>query len=317
MEQPRTLVTGANGFAGSHLLDLLPATTPIVAWHHPETAALPDSGPHIEWQGVDITDRESVRRAIHDVRPGRVYHLAGAPSVETSWRNAVPHLQVNALGTHHLLECVREAAPSCRLLVVSSAQVYQVSDRAIDEDIPLVPTSPYGLTKLAQDQLALRAYADDGLDTIVARSFNHIGPRQTPNFAASSFARQIARIESGLVPPIIRVGNLEARRDITDVRDVAAAYIALMEKGRPGRAYNVCSGRAWRTSDVLEELRRRSAIEVAVETDPDRLRPSDVPVIQGDPSRIRAETGWTPSISVEQALADMLDWWRAQPAADS
>lgn len=315
MREPCTLITGAAGFAGSHLIDLLPDSTRIVAWHRPgmPTLATP---PHVTWQAVELTDPVAVTRALAEATPTHVYHLAGAPNVETSWRNAVPHLQINALGTHYLLEGLRAAGPPCRVLVVSSAQIYQPSDEPIHEDTPIVPASPYGVTKVAQDQLALRAHLDDGLDTVVARAFNHVGPRQEPGYAVPSFARQIARIEAGLDPPVLRVGNLEAWRDVTDVRDVAAAYVALMQNGQSGRAYNVCSGQAWRMSDLLDGLRRFSTVPVALETDPDRLRPNDIPMLRGDASRIRSEIGWAPVIPIEQTLRDTLAWWRERIAEE-
>jgi len=311
MREHRTLITGAAGFAGSHLIDLLPDTTPIVAWHRPGLSPL-DARPHVNWRAVELTDRHEVARAVAEASPSHVYHLAGAPNVESSWHNAVPHLQINALGTHHLLEAIRGVGGAgCRVLVVSSAQIYQGGSDPIDERAPIVPMSPYGATKVAQDQLALRAHRDDGLDTVVARAFNHTGPRQEPNYAVPSFARQIARIESGLERPVLRVGNLDARRDLTDVRDVVAAYMALMARGRSGRAYNVCSGQAWRIGDLLDVLRGLSTAEVMLEPDPDRMRPNDIPLLQGNATRLQKETGWKPVIPIEQTLRDTLDWWRA------
>jgi GDP-4-dehydro-6-deoxy-D-mannose reductase len=309
-----TIVTGATGFVGRHLLDRLADRAPIVAWARPGGTP-PDPHRHLDWRLVDLRDREAVADAIMDVQPTQIFHLAGAPSVDTSWKNALPHLQANALGTHHLLEGVRVMSQPCRVLVVTSAQIYQLSDDPIAETAPTVPPNPYGLSKLAEDQLALRAAADDQLDVVVARPFNHIGPGQSAAFAVASFARQIARIEAGLLPPVLRVGNLEARRDITDVRDVVDAYDRLMRGGKTGRAYNISSGRAWRIGDLLEELCHLSSTPITVETDPDKLRPNDVPVVQGDASRIRAEVGWVPQIRVEQTLHDTLDWWRAETRA--
>lgn len=308
-----TLVTGATGFAGRHLIDRLAEDGLIAGCHRPGTRP-PESTRPVSWHQVDLTDRAGVSDVIEAVRPSRIFHLAGAPNVADSWSNGVAHLRINALGTHHLLEAVRRAGQPCRILVVSSGQIYRPSDEPIGEDAAVGPSNPYGFSKLAEDQLALRAAAEDGLDVVVARPFNHIGPGQRPDYAVASFARQIARIERGLENAEIRVGNLDARRDITDVRDVVRAYIQLMASAPSGRAYNVCSGRAWRIRDLLDELLRLSPARVEVAVDPARFRPSDVPTVQGDGSRIRSELGWVPVIPVEETIRDTLAWWRSEVA---
>ena len=304
-------MTGATGFAGSHLLDRLLGTAPLVAWHRPGRQPRVEA-PALTWQAVDLLDRASVIEALQAARPDRIYHVAGAPRVDTAWIDVVPHLQTNVLGTHYLLEGVRALGRPCRVVVVSSALVYKTGDHPLDEHAPLVPATPYGISKLAQDQLALQACRDDGLAVVVARPFNHIGPRQAPNFSVAAFARQIALIESGRAPATIQVGNLEARRDMTDVRDVADAYERLMSAGARGRAYNVCSGRAVRIGDVLDALLALSRTSVRIEMDQQRLRPSDVTLVVGDGTRLREELGWTPRYSLEKSLRDTLDWWRAQ-----
>ena len=309
-----TLVTGAAGFAGRHLLRRLRGGS-LVGWHHPETPA-PGEFRDLTWRGVDLLDRAAVEAAVALDAPREIFHLAGAARVDTSWNNVVPHLRINALGTHRLLDAVRRAGRPCRVLVVTSAQVYQSSDDPIDESAPLVPLTPYGLSKLAQDQLAIRAAIDDGLDVVVARPFNHTGPGQDAAFAVPSFARQIARIEAGLAPPTVSVGNLDTRRDITDVRDVVGAYELLVRRAPSGRPFNICSARAWRIGDLLEELVRLARVPVAVATDPSRRRPHDVPVMQGDATRLRSELGWMPRLSVETTLRDTLDWWRERVAAE-
>ena len=309
-----TLVTGATGFVGGHVLDRLVDRAPLIAWYRPDGQA-PDPTRHIDWRPVNVLDAGAVDAAIEEARPTHVFHIAGAPQVATSWHSVVPHLRTNVLGTHHLLQAVRRSVPQCRVLVVSSAQIYQSSDEPINEDAPLLPPNPYGLSKLAQDQLALRAAADEAIDVVLARPFNHAGPRQSAAFAVSSFAQQIAWIEAGLTPPTIRTGNLETRRDLTDVRDVVDAYEQLMALAPRGRPYNVCSGRAWRIGDLLEELCHQARVAIEVDTDPARMRPSDVPVVQGDATRIRAEIGWTPRLRVEQTLGDTLEWWRREVRA--
>jgi GDP-4-dehydro-6-deoxy-D-mannose reductase len=200
------------------------------------------------------------------------------------------------------------------VLVISSGVVYKPSANPVDEHAELLPANPYALSKLAQDQLSLRA-ADAGLDVVVARPFNHIGPRQEPAFAVATFARQIALAELGRTEPVVRVGNLDACRDLTDVRDVVAAYEGLMEGGRSGEAYNVSSGRLVRMGDVLDRLLAASTVQISVEVSAERLRASDTPVLVGDARRIQSTTGWVPAHSLDETLQDTIAWWRATLAA--
>jgi GDP-4-dehydro-6-deoxy-D-mannose reductase len=306
-----TLVTGATGFAGSHLLDKLADHAPVIAWYR-QKGHPPDPNRHLDWRPVDLLDAPEVIRGIEEAMPAQVFHLAGAPQVAASFQNSVEHLQTNVVGTHNLLEAIRRTGQPCRVLVVTSAQIYQASDEPIDESAPLIPATPYGFSKLGQDRLAERAWLDDGMDLVIARPFNHAGPRQSPAYAVSSFARQIARIEAGLESPELFVGNLDTRRDMTDVRDVVDAYALLMKSAPAGRPFNICSGRAWRMGDLLDELLHIARVPIRVRVDSERLRPSDVSVVQGDASRIRSELGWAPLIKVEQMLSDTLEWWRSQ-----
>lgn len=310
--RPATVITGAAGFAGGHLIDHLGDRADIHGWAMPGTR--PSGSSDVTWHDVDLTDRASVFAAIRTIAPTQIFHLAGAPSVETSFKNAVPHLATNAMGTAHLLAAVREHAPSCRVLVVTSAQVYRSDEGPVSESTGLVPSTPYGLTKLAQDLLATDAAQGGNLDVVVARPFNHIGPRQAPGFAVPSFARQIARIERGLEAPTIRVGNLDTYRDFTDVRDIADAYSRLMNSGSSGGVYNVCSGTAYRIGDLLDTLVGLANVTIGIELDPARLRPADVRIIVGDSSRLQSETGWAPSIPIATTLRDTLDWWRDETA---
>ena len=305
-----TLVTGATGFVGGHLLDRLADEAAVIAWHRPDGRE-PDASRHVDWRAVDLVNADDVRAALEDVMPSRIFHIGGAADVGSSWKNVVPHLRTNVLGTHHVLEAVRLASWICRVLVVSSAHVYHLGDEPIDESAPLLPESPYGLSKLAQDQLALRAATEDDLDVVIARPFNHVGPRQRPDFAVSSFARQIALIEAGRASATIRVGNLDARRDITDVRDTVRAYRLLIEKGAARTPYNVCRGEAYRVGDLLETLVAQSRVRITVQTDPGRLRPNDNPVVLGDRSKLTADTGWEPRVPIARTLEDLLDYWRA------
>lgn len=305
------LVTGATGFAGSHLLDRLPAASRIAAWARPGgQSARPH--PRVDWKEVDLLDRTAVARAIEQTRPSTIYHLAGAPHVGASFDNPVPHFEINAMGTHHLLGAVEQATPHARVVVVTSGMIYRPSADAHTETSPMNPNSPYGLSKMAEDRLAMLAAAG-GLNVVVARPFNHTGPGQDPSFAVPAFAQQIARIEAGLAEPVIRVGNLDAERDLSDVRDVADAYEAIAARGETGAAYNVCVGRAWRIGDLLEMLLGRARVPIRVEVDEERLRPIELAVLLGDNTRLRA-LEWAPRIRIETTLDDVLDYWRAQPA---
>jgi len=311
-----TLVTGAAGFVGGHLIDLLAAGgADIVAWHRP--GGTPPAGsrwPSVRWQGIDLLDAESVYRAVASIRPSAVYHCAGAAHVGLSWGDTARTLAINVRGTHHLLEGLRRTQSSARLVIPGSAMVYKAADRALTEDDPLVPRSPYALSKLAQEMEGLRAIGD-GLHVTVARAFNHMGPRQDPFFAASGFARRIADIEAGRWEPEIAVGNLDARRDLTDVRDTVRAYEAILERGQTGRPYNVCSGTAITIGNLLDRLLARARVPIRVRVDPARMRPNDVPLLLGNPSRIRTELGWQPEIPLDRTLDDLLDDWRTRAGA--
>jgi GDP-4-dehydro-6-deoxy-D-mannose reductase len=304
------LVTGATGFAGGHLVGHLAPTGRVVAWGR--SAPIEELARIAEWRTVDLLDRDQVSRAMAAVRPASVYHLAGATQVAESWQDTARPLRNNVLATAHVLDAIRREKVECRILVAGSSSVYAPADTPVREDAPLAPGSPYALSKLAQEQLALRSCRDDRLDIVIARPFNHTGPRQTPSFVAPAMARQVALIERGLVEPVIRVGNLDARRDLSDVRDVVRAYSALMERGRAGEFYNIGSGAGHSIRSLLEALLSRSHVPVRVETDPARLRPTETPYPVADTSRLRAETGWQPQWSFERMLDDLLTYWRQQ-----
>ena len=306
----RILVTGASGFAGSHLVERL-AGHDIVAWSRSAPPAALEA--RARWQRVDLMDRGAVSLAIRDVRPSFVYHCAGSPHVATSWRDTAEPLASNVLGTHHLLDALRTTGLPCRVLVPGSATVYASSHAPIDEQHPVSPVSPYALSKFAQERLGLRATVEDGIEVVVTRSFNHTGPRQTPAFVAPSMARQVALIERG-AEPVIKVGNLEARRDFTDVRDIVDAYALLMRRGDSGSIYNVASGVAPSMRELLDAFLARSTVRIRIDLDPARMRPHDIPVLVGDASKLRSTTGWEPKISFDQMIDDLLDYWRAQTA---
>jgi GDP-4-dehydro-6-deoxy-D-mannose reductase len=309
-----TLVTGAAGFAGSHVVEALAGYADTVGWIHQapppnEVATL------AEWQRVNLLDPSDVRDAIARLRPSGVIHCAGAPNIAHSWRDTVTPLLMNVLATHHLFDALRRAGASCRVVVPSSATVYAPSMEVLTEASPVGPSNPYAVSKLAQEQLSLRAAREDGIEVIVTRSFNHTGPRQSAAFAAPNMARQIALIEKGLAEPVIQVGNLDAQRDFTDVRDMARAYVTLLKKGAPLQVYNVSSGVTRTLRSVLEALAARSQVDVLIETDPSLMRPSDTPLIVGDSTKLRRETGWHPEIPFDQTLDDLLNYWRSVTVA--
>ena len=307
------LITGATGFAGGHLVESLAGSHRLVGWGRSTPRA--EIARLIESQAVDLLDRDQVRHAIASLRPATIFHLAGAPQVAESWHDTAKPLEGNVLATSHLLDAIRRAGLTCRVLVTGSAAVYAPSDAPIKEEGTLAPGNPYALSKLAQEQLAMRAFADDGMDIVMVRPFNHTGPRQPPAFVAPSMARQIALIEKGDVEPVIRVGNLDARRDFTDVRDVVRAYASLAGVGSSGEIYNVGSGVGRTIQSLLDALRSRARVDVRIEVDPERLRPAETSALVADTGRLRDRTGWHPQISFESMLDALLDYWRTEVRA--
>jgi GDP-4-dehydro-6-deoxy-D-mannose reductase len=303
------LVTGAGGFAGGHLIELLAGSADLVGWSR--TQPPPEIATLAKWQRVDILDREQVTDTIAMLRPDSIFHCAGLPHVAESWADTAAPLATNVLGTHRLIEAVERVGSRCRIVVTGSAQVYAPSNEPIAEDDLIAPSSPYALSKLAQEQLALRSNSDT-VAVIVTRPFNHTGPRQKPAFLAPSVARQIVMFERGLLEPVLKVGNLDPSRDIMDVRDAVRAYAALMKTGTPGTIYNVASGVARPVRSIVEALVSRARVPVRIEQDPSRIRPSDVPVLAGNPRRLQQATGWSPQVSFEKMVDDLLEYWRAQ-----
>ena len=287
---PTVLVTGASGFAGSHLLEHLNGSGDLTGWSRSEpTAGLSHMA---RWTRVDMLDRERVRQEILALRPTAVYHCAGAAHVGSSWQDTALPMASNVLSTHYLLDALRRAGTPCRVVIPGSANVYAASTAPLAEDSPMGPASPYAVSKLAQEQLGVRALVEDGMEVVVARAFNHIGARQSPTFAVAGMARQIAQIERDGAEPVIRVGNLDTHRDLTDVRDTVRAYALLMERGVPGAIYNVSSGVGRQMRAVLDALVARSRVAVEVVLDQARLRPNDLPVLIGDATRLFFEESY-------------------------
>jgi len=308
------LVTGAAGFVGSHLIELLEQEpVQVIAWLRPGTEPLV-SGSRIIWHGVELHDRDAVAAALAAFSPSEIYHLAGVPHVGDSWSHVHETFAGNVLGTHHLFAALRQMRATPRVLITSTAFVYAPQHRAITETDVVRPNSPYGTSKLAQEMLAKRAWEDDGIPTLIARAFNHVGPRQSPAFVASSIAKQIAEIEAGKRAPMLMMGNMESKRDMMDVRDTVRAYRAMMRSAKPGVPYNVCSGVPMPINELVEMMRSKSTVPISIEQDPARMRPSDTPVVLGDHSRLTADTGWTPQIPFERTADDLLNYWRQQSA---
>jgi GDP-4-dehydro-6-deoxy-D-mannose reductase len=304
------LVTGAAGFVGGHLLDLLTqGSTPIAAWHRPGYGPA-EKRSEVTWQAVELLDRAAVQRTVAEVRPSAVYHLAGAAHVAESWQNTFETYQTNVLATHYLLVALTALEWRPRVLVAGSATIYRPQNRPLEETDPLGPSSPYAASKLAQEMRARHAFQDDGIPTLLARSFNHVGPRQDPSYVAPAVARQIALIEAGRQEPTLTMGNVEATRDLTDVRDTVRAYVAMMASARPGQTYNVCSGRGVSISALVTMFTSRARRSVTVVQDPSRFRPSDVPLLVGSYARLTTDTGWTPQIPLEQTVDDLIGYWR-------
>jgi GDP-4-dehydro-6-deoxy-D-mannose reductase len=305
------LVTGAAGFVGCHLTRALAERGVRV---HGLGSELPHAALPLEaWHPSDLRSVEALATAMAEVRPEAVIHLAGQSSAAHSFQQPIETFRINALGTWNLLEAARRAAPLARILVVGSGEAYgpQPEGSRVREETPFRPVSPYALSKAVADVFAMAAATEHGLDVVRTRSFVHTGPGQAPTFVIPSWAQQIAAIEAGGTEPVLRVGNLEVIRDISDVRDVALAYLALIEHGRAGAAYNVCRGEGIPLSAVVRHLAARARVPVRIEVDSARVRPVDVHYLVGDPSAIARDTGWHAGIELDRTLDDVLGEWRA------
>ena len=317
----RVLVTGVTGFVGLHLVEHISRAAPGaqlfgLQWEEPRADERAILEGRVALLPGDLTDPASLGAAVAAARPDIVLHLAAAASVILSWQRSARAVQVNALGTIHLLEAVHRADLRPVVVVASSAEIYGTvapEGGPVTESCPIQPVSPYGASKAAQDMLASQLGRAFDLPVIRMRSFNLTGPRRPPDFVASSFASQIARIERCLQPPRLRVGNLEVVRDFTDVRDAARAYWMAATAGAPGEAYNLCSGRATPIAEVARTLVTRSRVPVEIEVDPELLRSADIPWLVGDHTRLHEAVGWAPAIPLERTFADLLTWWRQRP----
>ena len=313
----RVLITGLTGFVGSHLADYLVGRgdVEIFGTHRwrSRTENIEHLGNRVRLVECDLRDASAVRRALASVRPDRIYHLAAQSYVPTSWLAPGETLTGNVTCQLNVFEAVRELGLPARIQIAGSSEEYGLvlpNEVPIREESPLRPLSPYAVSKVAQDLLAYQYWQSYRLHTVRTRGFNHTGPRRGHVFVTSNFARQIAAIEKGLCDPVVHVGNLDAVRDFTDVRDMVRAYWLALEHGEPGEVYNICSGRGYTIREVLQTLIDLAHVKVEVREDPARMRPSDVSVLQGDCSRLRALTGWEPTIPFEVTLKDVLEYWR-------
>ncbi len=314
----RALITGITGFAGSHLADYLLAEKPEVTvggtyrWRS-RTENIEDLDGRVELFETDIRDYTSVHATLDRFRPDLIFHLAAQSFVPSSWTGPAETLSTNLIGQTHLFEAIRSLSLDPRIQIACSSEEYGLvrpDEVPISESNPLRPLSPYAVSKVAQDYLAYQYHQSYGLKTIRTRAFNHTGPRRGDVFVASNFAKQLASIEAGLSEPVLRVGNLEAIRDFTDVRDMVRAYWLAVNKGEPGDVYNIARGEGTRIRDLLDRLISMTEVEVRVEPDPDRLRPSDVEILIGDATKFKKRTGWEPRIPLDQTLLDLLNYWR-------
>jgi GDP-4-dehydro-6-deoxy-D-mannose reductase len=308
----RILVTGAGGFAGRHLLSELlgQGTHELTAgdFGGANPPASPDAN-GVRWTTLDITSSESIRAAVRQSRPEQVYHLAGQASVGESFRAPLVTWEINATGTLRLLDVLREEGLSqTRVLLTSSAEVYgavPVEAQPIVEDHPLRPITPYGASKAAAEMVALQHALAGSVEVVLARSFNQIGPGQDERFVLPGFARQLARMRRGNQERVLHVGNLDVERDFLDVRDAVRGYVAIMERGASGSAYNVSSGTTISLENVVRELVRLSGTDARLEVDPARIRPVDIPTLRGDASRLK-KLGWSASVPLDTTLTDLL-----------
>ncbi|HLN16608.1 MAG TPA: GDP-mannose 4,6-dehydratase [Acidimicrobiales bacterium] len=297
----RALITGGRGFVGTWLAEHLREQGDEVTLVDRET---------------DVTDEAAVTAAVRAARPAALYHLAALTHVGESWASPLDVLRVNVLGTAAVLGAARSLETAPRVLVVSSAEVYGVvtpEQLPLGEDTPLSPATPYAASKAAAEAVALQAWRGYGEHVVVARPFNHVGPGQASTFAVPALARRIVEAcRDG--SPWLRTGTLTTRRDFTDVRDVVRAYRLLLERGQPGGVYNVCSGRDVAVADVATRLVALAGADLRLQTDPELVRPVDIPVLRGDPSRVTAATGWRPAIPLDETLRDVLAYWNEQLA---
>ncbi len=311
----KALITGIRGFVGGHLARLLLSRDfEVTGLDSDEKGAeFAVDGRKIDIYKGDLRDEEVISKALDKFKPDYIFHLAAQSSVKLSFENPLETFSANLIGTLILLETISKAEFDVKTLIISSSEVYgrlTPDECPVSEDHPMNPINPYAVSKASVDLLARQYHQAYQLPVYIARAFSHSGPGQKTVAALSDWAFQIAKIELELAQPILKVGNIKVKRDYTDVRDVVRAYVDIIEKGQPGRPYNVCSGKGYELSDLLEKYRAMVRKDFEVTSDKSRLRPIDIPILTGSYERIKTETGWEPKISIEKTLADSLEYWR-------
>jgi GDP-4-dehydro-6-deoxy-D-mannose reductase len=310
----KALVTGLNGFAGSHLAEyLLSAGMEVCGILRPGQRIIDSLRHAVAVYDVELTQAPQVAKVMKEVSPDLIFHLAAQSAVTRSWEDPAGTLNNNIIGQLNVLQAVIAAEIDPKILILGSKEEYGMlypEELPVKEENPLRPTNPYGVSKIAQDMMGYQYFRSHGLNCVRVRPFNHLGPRQREEFVVASFAKQVAEAEAGLKETIIRVGNIEVKRDLTDVRDIVKGYYLALLRGEPGEVYNIGSGRATPLRWVLDFFLNRSKGDISVEQDPSRLRPGEVMESVCDCSKLREKTGWQPEIPLEETLGDVLEYWR-------
>jgi len=312
----KALITGITGFAGSHLAELLlKEGYEVYGTTRPRSKSdnIDEIKHQLKLHDADIMDSHSLYSVFVDVKPDYIFHLAAQSFVQTSWASPATTMEMNVVGSVHLFEAIRRAEIDPVTQIACSSEEYGLvhpDEIPIRETNPLRPQSPYAVSKVAMDYLGYQYFQSYQMKIIRTRGFNHTGPRRGEVFVTSNFARQIAEIEKGKKEPVIEVGNLDAKRDWTDVRDMVKAYLLAVKKGVPGEVYNICSGKAIKVGDMLNMLLKMSKVKVKIKHDPARIRPSDVEILLGDNSKFIKATGWQPEIPFAKTMKDLLNYWR-------
>ncbi|WP_312420635.1 GDP-mannose 4,6-dehydratase [Anaerospora hongkongensis] len=309
----RILVTGADGFVGSYLIrTLYQRDHSIIAG---VLNAANDSAKYIEVALLNIVDSEQVNSVVYRLQPDAIIHLAAQSMVKTSWENPSGTVLVNTIGTTNIVKAVAQFSPKTKIITIGSSEEYGLTGkhgRPLTEDDYCLPQNPYAISKLAAGQIALQLAEQEKINVIHVRPFNHFGPHQREGFVVSDFASQIARMENGSIERILRVGDLSAQRDFTDVRDVIEAYVTLLEKNVETGIYNVCSGQPHTAEEILSTLLSQCKVEVEVQVDQEKFRPSNVPLFIGSAEKLTQATEWKPRRAFSNSIIETLEWWRSK-----